>query len=531
MPLASFSARFAAFKVDILIFTILCELCHWIVRSYAPQYLNFPNFVLLYLVVTFFYYCYPTYKTGQTLGKKWMSIKVVGDKSDMTMKHVLIREIPGKTLSSFFFIGYLWFFRGNVRKTWHDILGRTSVYSNYLEEEMTFKVRAQHQLVSLVTIPASVILILFLMLYTSLPLDSIRNQIEQSGTHIGDIRGSIAGGIFMSEISRKDDDQDYDLKDVEVRFNLLAIITQKVFLIEKISVQSGRVEVPPGFTWWAFAKNLMAATAAEDEVETPEQPIRVRLDRLKLASLEIQNLDLIQGSKSASLLKNLSVHGLEKDPNGVRIEEIVFEIKGLTAVARHLVSADGKTDIQTIRGKVHPDLVPMLKAPLDFQVEGQFAEPFEASVVSGNLGQGKIKFKYAQKRLTATIDQLPIQGTVKNAAPIETLNLQWTTEGTSVLEAMMKQEASYQVLMCGATFKSAPGATVIGRSGSHFKFTFAPKPIPNLIEALTSPTATLDDFFEQKLTAVNPATPTVSADVPLTSNLCSYNPFMPPNQF
>ena len=516
MPSASFSARFAAFKVDILLFTILCELCHWAVLTFAPQSLNFSTFALIYIGVTFFYYCYPTFKTGQTIGKKWMAIRVVSDKADLTMSQVLIREIPGKIFSYFFFLGYLWFFRGQERKTWHDLMGKTTVESNYHEDEMSFMVRAKHHLSSLATIPVSIVLIIILMLYTSLPLGAIRDQILSTGAKVGNLSGSIAGGLFISEISRHDADQDFELKNLEIRFDFLAILTKKTLIIEKLAAEGGQIEVPVGFSWWTLAQSLMSAAASSEEDDAElGPPIQWKLDRFKLTSLELQNLILTQHKKLLSRLDSLSIHGLEKDLNSVHIDTVMFNTKGLNASLKNLTAARGKTQIQSGSGKVTGDLVPLLKVPIDFQFEGTFVQPMSDSTVSGSFDAGKIKFKYFEKKLAATIDQFPLSEIVKNHAPIEFLSAQWPAE------------SGYQVQLCGAVFKSTPGATVQGRSGSQFRFVMSPKSLPNFLDALTSPAATLDDFIDQRLIVATLAKPVEVTEVRMPANLCSFHPFMP----
>jgi uncharacterized RDD family membrane protein YckC len=69
-------------------------------------------------------------RTGQTLGKKAMGIKVVKLE---TMDHptyfdAFLREVVGKFVSSIVLgLGYLWAIRDSRKQTWHDKIAKTVV--------------------------------------------------------------------------------------------------------------------------------------------------------------------------------------------------------------------------------------------------------------------------------------------------------------------------------------------------------------------------------------------------------------------
>lgn len=81
-------------------------------------------------VIQIAYFVFFIGRTGQTLGKKAMGIKVV--KVD-TMDHptyldAFLREVVGKFLSAIvFLLGYLWAFWDPRKQTWHDKIAKTVV--------------------------------------------------------------------------------------------------------------------------------------------------------------------------------------------------------------------------------------------------------------------------------------------------------------------------------------------------------------------------------------------------------------------
>ena len=85
-------------------------------------------FLVLVIVIPYFYYYIPMKKTGQSLGKKILKIKVIALSGDthLTGKTIVLREFLGKPLSSLVFgLGYLFFLFGEP--TWHDTIADTRV--------------------------------------------------------------------------------------------------------------------------------------------------------------------------------------------------------------------------------------------------------------------------------------------------------------------------------------------------------------------------------------------------------------------
>jgi uncharacterized RDD family membrane protein YckC len=148
--MGGFFERFLAFIVDSLIIGFVGQIL-WLflaapmfftkpfmlgMRGYTNPYLYFfsPFIFLggLFLGVglTFLYYGYFYTKSGQTLGKKLLNLRVVDATSlkNITWGATFMREILGKWLSKMlFYLGFLWYFMSPKRQTWADSVANTYV--------------------------------------------------------------------------------------------------------------------------------------------------------------------------------------------------------------------------------------------------------------------------------------------------------------------------------------------------------------------------------------------------------------------
>ena len=135
MEFASFGVRFAAFAIDLFIVFLIFNI--------VVQFISF-----LALFVWPVYFIYLTARSGQTLGKRIMRLKVVDSAGEVPPPRRLInRELYRfALLLSFIFLlfsewpllfrwivlavlimGHIAFFFDPLRRTWHDRLGRTFV--------------------------------------------------------------------------------------------------------------------------------------------------------------------------------------------------------------------------------------------------------------------------------------------------------------------------------------------------------------------------------------------------------------------
>ena len=124
---ASFGDRLSAFVVD-QILILLVGVVLLIVLNIAGVSISIDDYESLFGLLFMVYSTVFVWRSGATLGKKLMKIKVV----DMEYKHVgfwraLLRESIGRIISSILNLGYLWMLIDKRKQAWHDKLARTFV--------------------------------------------------------------------------------------------------------------------------------------------------------------------------------------------------------------------------------------------------------------------------------------------------------------------------------------------------------------------------------------------------------------------
>ena len=80
--------------------------------------------------IAIFYYIYFIGRFGQTLGKRWLGVKVVkvGTNEAPGYSKAFLREIVGKIASMLvLFLGFLWMLWDPQKQTWHDKIAGTIV--------------------------------------------------------------------------------------------------------------------------------------------------------------------------------------------------------------------------------------------------------------------------------------------------------------------------------------------------------------------------------------------------------------------
>ncbi len=119
---ASFGSRFAAALVDGI---ILSAINYFLGKIFGSGYF----FMMIEICVGLGYFAYLESSEKQaTIGKQLLKIKVVDENGErITMQAGVIRYV-GRILSAIvILVGYLWYFIGGEKRTWHDILAKTNV--------------------------------------------------------------------------------------------------------------------------------------------------------------------------------------------------------------------------------------------------------------------------------------------------------------------------------------------------------------------------------------------------------------------
>lgn len=116
---ASLGDRAIAVFIDSLIIgaILLCVFIPFAVISYKPTEFSFPPFsedieLMIEGFSSFVYFTFYEYRRGQTIGKKWIGIKVISEEgNDLTLNSVIIRNIfrfSGLLVVWGSFFGFIW---------------------------------------------------------------------------------------------------------------------------------------------------------------------------------------------------------------------------------------------------------------------------------------------------------------------------------------------------------------------------------------------------------------------------------------
>lgn len=129
----SFWDRFSAFIIDQLItltvvvvlivsLTIFLRFYGFNIGNYGEVYSNIFGLIFITYNTLFIW------KSGQTIGKKLLKLKVVDlDYQPVGFWRALFRESIGKILSGILNLGYLWVLIDKRKQSWHDKLAKTLV--------------------------------------------------------------------------------------------------------------------------------------------------------------------------------------------------------------------------------------------------------------------------------------------------------------------------------------------------------------------------------------------------------------------
>lgn len=126
---ASFEKRALAFLIDFVLIEGLAIGIHliFVKMTNPPALLG----ALTILAFAFFNMVILPSKTGWSLGKRALSIKIVKEKNDkLGVYDILYREIIKSWFSlSVFFLGCFWMLIGKNQLTWHDSIADTRIYN------------------------------------------------------------------------------------------------------------------------------------------------------------------------------------------------------------------------------------------------------------------------------------------------------------------------------------------------------------------------------------------------------------------
>ncbi|MGC9396242.1 MAG: RDD family protein [Anaerolineae bacterium] len=143
MVYASFWKRFFAYLIDSVIVGLIAGVPAGCLGGLAPMFMSGmdEDFLVFVIVIIVFiaviwafiasalYYAIMWSRSGQTLGKKWLGIKIVtADWNPPSFWLALGRAVIGYWLSNLVFgLGFLWMLWDDYQQGWHDKLFGTYV--------------------------------------------------------------------------------------------------------------------------------------------------------------------------------------------------------------------------------------------------------------------------------------------------------------------------------------------------------------------------------------------------------------------
>lgn len=125
---AGFWVRYAAFQIDLIPWSIYYLITINFISKESPLFSLAPNIGIIGLIL---YFIVSTSLYGKTLGKKIFGLKVVKDEKKPSVITVLVREIIGKFISSFLFLGFIWVGIDKNKQGFHDKIASTYVISEF----------------------------------------------------------------------------------------------------------------------------------------------------------------------------------------------------------------------------------------------------------------------------------------------------------------------------------------------------------------------------------------------------------------
>ncbi|XOU94452.1 MAG: RDD family protein [Candidatus Kerfeldbacteria bacterium] len=138
---AGFWIRFFAYLIDGFINCIFLVILYILSPSFQDEYIVF---IILYLFLTWGYFIYFEGKSGSTIGKKLLGLRVVTrDLEPIDYNIAFIRSL-GKIPSSILFMGYIAIAFSKEKLSWHDKIAKTVVI--FVKKKITKKIEKKKQL-------------------------------------------------------------------------------------------------------------------------------------------------------------------------------------------------------------------------------------------------------------------------------------------------------------------------------------------------------------------------------------------------
>lgn len=288
---ASASSRFIAYLLDVTFSQLLYSGIGYVLPFDAGRSSPANNLVFLAIYFIFFHSQY-----GWTPGKKIMGLELINVEGEdkPSLPKVILRETLGRFLSStFLMLGYLMIFMNENKQGLHDKLAKTrviTVHSSTDEGNSVLKLIAGIVCLSL----ASLGLLVYIGLFTSLPLKHFAQGLESRGVRIDNLQGNLFKGFSVAKILYVGKEGKVSLENVTFRYQgLFESMRKRELRIVQISATEILLDLKkkpldPLAMLKSEPKNKFSENATRPSEERPQTRVSLFLELIDLANVDVR---------------------------------------------------------------------------------------------------------------------------------------------------------------------------------------------------------------------------------------------------
>ena len=325
-PYAPFLDRAIAYLIDSIALAALIPLLGKIVPVISDSH------IYLILSVNYFLFCHQ--KWGQTLGKMAVGIQVVtlDDHLPLSAPRTLLRELARLLIPFTFFLGYLIPIFHIRNQALHDFLGRTCVIS-LRPSGTSLRKTALTGAVSMIGLLG---LGAYILLFTSVPLQTVVERLQKSGIQISGVEGSLFQGFTISKYSHSSPVASVQMSNLTFTYKLSELILNERFVIEQVSVDSGTVEVVEKAAIQSVTKKAMNSENPKNSPNRQSNNENLRQNpspdpvSFLIKTVDINQLKILSDKKELSINRvYLSEVASDVQDEKVSFERIYLDADGL----------------------------------------------------------------------------------------------------------------------------------------------------------------------------------------------------------
>lgn len=428
-PDASAGQRAAAFVID----TVLLGVLYGLLGALTQRFFGFETPTSIRSLIGFVYFIALETRSGQTLGKKIVGIRIVPLEPEperlddgLPLGTILRRESLGRFLCAItLFYGYLRILTRSDRMGLHDSLARTRVVS--LSVANATPIRLKHVLGGVLAL-----LLLggggfyYVKNYTAYPLRGLARQLEPIGIHIEGVNGNLARGFTIDRITQTTDDYEYEVRGVSFHYNKESRASERKFVVEDLTIENARfnlLRLPQ-----ASGTALPRAVKKVDEgpFGGTSEVNEVFSGILQILSIDINNVEVTIPNRTPYHLHRLFLSDFiyKSAPKSMEFERlyvssdtIVLDLNQVFAEPKRV--SFGRPAYVQIRPAAFPDL---LRSAVDFQFEGLFEDKAPSMLkLSGFSNRLRVDLKDSAGELNLT--NFTLGHYFKTDLPLWNLNL------------------------------------------------------------------------------------------------------------